>query len=208
MTDAAANRPLPLIAIDPSMTHTGMAHVIVRGFRHLDIVASTTINNPPRRGTKRTDEPLPFPERIQRLVDGVREFVQDCAFEATAPSAVTYTPTWVICEEPTFATMDRNRRNAPKTTGTLFAGYGAVMAALVSVFRAANLDVVPVTRWYPRAGKGMMGKADVLKMIRGRYPGFKGNEHETMAVGLALWWSEHCAPRIWHDQQSTGRLAL
>ena len=182
----SANPPLRLLAIDPGLAHVGIAIVNVTGMHQVEIDRGWTVHTSPK---------LDFLRRLDVALTDIL-----AAVEGTEEGFASW---YAVIEDPRGVIQNHgDRRKDPRRIADLVAAFGAIVAAVGAAGRVTAVELVPVVRWYPRAGRGLMKHADVLQRIRVRHPELAGSsEHVCMALGLADWWSVQIAPRLWFELQ-------
>lgn len=184
----SANPPLQLLAIDPSLAHTGLALVQVLGMHQLNVISGETIT---------TDPGEPLIERLEIIYSEV-------AFNIERAEPRGAWLAGVVIEDPTESVQRSavGRKKDPRNIYKLCAAYGAAATAVRTRVDAARVTAVPVTTWYPRSGRTLLKHDVLVRQIRARHPELNNaSEHVCFAVGLATWWSAKVAPRVWFERQ-------
>ena len=182
----SANAPLRLVAIDPGLAHLGIAITNVTAMHQVEIDRTWTVNTSPK---------LSFLDRLDLVLTDVLAAVEATEEGFSSWYAVIEDPRGVIQSDAA------GRRKDPRRIADLVAAFGAIVADVMAGGRVTAVELVPVVRWYPRAGRGLMKHADVLQRIRARYLDLAASEHVCMAVGLADWWSVQIAPQLWFERR-------
>jgi Holliday junction resolvasome RuvABC endonuclease subunit len=189
MSHGAPVRPR-LLAVDPSLTHTGFLTADILGFGRLAFLEG---------GTVMTSDQDPLALRLAALREATETWLDMARGRRGAPAPDVY----VVIEDPFF--QSDHARRLPKTTHVLGAAFGAIASTAAARFsadvRAGRVLTVPVGRYYPRVrGEGARATRREVAIQFGRrllpQELSTSSEHVCMAAVLAHWWAHNTAARL------------
>lgn len=166
---------LRVLCVDPGLAAMGCVVLDVAGYGRWTLVRAETV---------RTNPTLGLSARLYAIGQAVREIKIADDVEA---AVVECNPDQV---------MTRTRKGDPRSINKLMLATGAVVGALG--FASPRLDLIPVSRWWPRDGRKMVAESDLVQQVRDRTQTAKGkhSEHALTACALGDWWTRNDGLRL------------